>query len=99
MKFEQKEGLEKYIEKDVIFFLKENNVYNKFLFNLKTWINNKYDNSLCWIPININSFNWSNTEEKHNYWSHLDWIYMNEKYTITKTRKTIRFKELKDLIK
>ena len=99
MKFEQKEGLEKYIEKDVIRFLKNENVYDKFIFNLKEWIKYKNEKYIISLPITINSFKWSETPEQGNFWYNLNVEYGKIHLVNYEKPKIITIKELQNLIK
>ena len=99
MKFEQKEGLEKYIEKDVIWFLKNENVYDKFIFNLKKWIKHKDEKYFICLPITINSFKWSDTPEQGSFWYNLNVEYSKIHLVNHERPKIISIKELQNLIK
>ena len=99
MKFESKEKLEKYIEKDVIWFLKNENVYDKFIFNLKKWIKYKNEKYIISIPITINSFKWSDTPEQGSFWYNLNVEYSKIHLVNHERPKIISIKELQNLIK
>lgn len=100
MKFIEKPiKLEKYINKEVISFLKNNNVYEEYIINLKDWINKKRDNDKTYIPIAIDSFDWMDTDQGFKFWNSLNNIYLSEYKIINNLRSIIRFKELKEIIK
>ena len=99
MKFENSTKLEKYIEKDVIWFLKNENVYDKFIFNLKEWIKYKDEKYAICLPITINSFKWSATPEQGNFWYNLNVEYSKIHLVNHERPKIISIKELQDLIK
>lgn len=99
MKFIEKPKLEKYINKEVISFLKKNNVYEEYIINLKDWINKKRNNYRTYIPIAIDSFDWNYTDQGYRFWNNLNNIYLSEYRTINDSRNLIRFKELKEIIK
>ena len=99
MKFENSTKLEKYIEKDVIFFLKNENVYDKFIFNLKEWIKYKNEKYVICLPITINSFKWFDTPEQGNFWYNLNVEYSKIHLVNYEKPKIIAIKELQNLIK
>ena len=99
MKFIKKDNLENYIEKDVISFLTERNIYDKFLFNLREWIKSKDEKYAICLPITINSFKWSATPEQGNLWYNLNIEYSKIHSVNHEKPKIISIRELKDLIK
>ena len=69
MKFDKRETLENYIHPELIPFLKENDIYDKFIYNLRSKIANSYDHEKVYIPLTEQTFIWNNTPEGYEYWS------------------------------
>lgn len=71
MKFSKEKKFEKYIGKEIIYFLKNKGLYNLYCFNLEKYLNNKvkdYPDNMVNIPFTIGSFVWRNSEEGHTFW-------------------------------
>lgn len=63
MKFIGKSKFEKYIDKDLIAFLKRKNIYNQYCFNLDKYLSRVNINCRILIPIDLDGFYWGNTSE------------------------------------
>lgn len=72
MKFIGKSKFEKYIDKDLIAFLKRKNIYNQYCFNLDEYLSRVNINCRILIPIDLDGFYWDNTSEGELFWSDLD---------------------------
>ena len=55
--------------KEFVKFLKDNNVYDKFIYNLKNYISlDDYCYKIYITNYILDSFTWNNTKEGHNFW-------------------------------
>lgn len=68
-------------DNDFIKFLKYNNIYDRFNYNIINFKSNNWNNSLCdelYRYEYIRSFNWFLCKEHHSYWNEIH--YMWQKY-------------------
>ena len=99
MKFDNKETLKSYIYPDLIPFLKENDIYDKFMYNLRSHIANSYEFDRIGIPLNENSFIWNDTSDGGVFWSEIsDKIYDKFGSKIYQSTEIKFFSDLKKLL-